>query len=147
IPAARCRTTVLDAPRGGEDRCAADLVLTFLDRLLEKGHSATRALQQAQRMVRSLSLDEVLHQQEELERATPGNSTEHALLLARKARLCGRFGRDREARHFAQAAVPALRAAGLGDQGDRLSEEMRDMQVRPRQRKPVQAGDDPLLWG
>jgi hypothetical protein len=125
------------------DRCAADLALSFLDRLLAGDCSPTRALRQAQRTVRGLSLDDVLHRQEEVERATPVGSPDRAGLLASKAQLCWRFGRASEGRHFAEATAPALRGAGLGDVADGLLEQARSLRPAPEAGKPGRAGDEP----
>src|SRR5207247_2609648 len=79
------------------DGCAFAFVLSFLEQVLEKGQSPTDALRHAQRHVRGLTFDDLLHRCAGVESEFPDDSVEKGKLLAQKAWLCREAGRPDEA--------------------------------------------------
>jgi tetratricopeptide (TPR) repeat protein len=102
-----------------EDRCAAEMVLAFLEQMLNHGTPPTDALRLAQRQARQMTADDVLQHWDMIEKGLPDDSAEKGKLLAHRAWLCHRAGRSAEARHYAALAAPALRHAGLQREAER----------------------------
>jgi tetratricopeptide (TPR) repeat protein/CHAT domain-containing protein len=126
-----------------EDRCAAEMVLSFLDDTLNSATPPTQALRLAQRKARAMTPDDLLQRWESVEKGLPDDSPEKAKLLLHRAWLCHQAGRSAEARHYAELAGPALRHAGLARECDQALAAIRNDSAPPARRDNY---DHPVFW-
>jgi CHAT domain-containing protein len=134
------------------DGCAAEMMLTFLDRLLEQGKSPTDALRLAQRQARALHRDDIRHRWSEAQRAMAGEFTEveNGKALAQQALLAQQSGEDAEARDLAGRAAGLLRRAHMNVEADRLLAATRAeaglVATGPAGRPRACPFDHPIFW-
>jgi CHAT domain-containing protein len=132
------------------DACAAEMVLTFVDALLEQGTPPTEALRRAQARVRQMTTEDIVARHDEVQKLFPADEFPHEAgkLLARKAWVCHRAGLYREARDCAEQAAAPLRRVGRSADADQLLvlTRGRDVVVRPREYQ-IASFDHPLFWG
>jgi CHAT domain-containing protein len=128
------------------DGYAAEVVLSFLERLLQQGQPPTEALRQAQRQVRLLSVDDLLHRWEKVEQDLGEDTPDQAKFFAQKAWLGQQAGRPDEARRYAEQAVTGLRRIGMDDDADRLLAFTRAGAIATARPVNLQSFDLPVFW-
>jgi CHAT domain-containing protein len=136
---------VLSTMWGVVDACAAEVVLQFVEGVIDRTKPPVEALQEAQRRVRRLTWEDYERRSAEVERMFDLN--EHPLelskLLAQKAWVSTRCGLVDEAREAAVAAAPLLRRYGLNEEAERVIALTGRPGPRTRRKHPF---DHPVIW-
>jgi CHAT domain-containing protein len=131
----------------------------FVNEVTHKNTAPTEALRTVTERIRRLPIDDMLHRSEEVEKKLSSEWSktdpikpckkppEPGKLLANRAWLCWKGGRESAFKHYQERAVRELHEAGLEDTAERLLE----LQFRGEGRAPPCVNgvgfDHPVFWG